>query len=144
MEMSGYPHYEKVSSNILAFFLDPSSPHGLGSLCLDALLEVAETRGPLSNVTVEREVRTESGKWIDIVICSDSHLVAIYREVKDRGPGTHILTGPVFVNGAMPGDVHAHASVQRNSRLVMPTNSRLVWVLTKPLKIRGILRWALL
>jgi acetamidase/formamidase len=30
---------------------------------------------------------------------------AIYREVKDRGPGTHILTGPVFVNGAMPGDV---------------------------------------
>jgi hypothetical protein len=29
----------------------------------------------------------------------------IYREVKDRGPGPHILTGPVFVNGAMPGDV---------------------------------------
>jgi transposase len=26
----------------------------------------------------------------------------------------------------------------------VPTNSRLVWVLTKPLKIRGILRWALL
>ena len=30
---------------------------------------------------------------------------AIYREVRDRGPGPHILTGPVFVNGAMPGDV---------------------------------------
>ena len=29
----------------------------------------------------------------------------IYREVKDRGPGPHILTGPIFVNGAMPGDV---------------------------------------
>ena len=29
----------------------------------------------------------------------------IYREVKDRGPGPHVLTGPVFVNGAMPGDV---------------------------------------
>jgi acetamidase/formamidase len=29
----------------------------------------------------------------------------IYREVKDRGPGAHILTGPIFVNGAMPGDV---------------------------------------
>src|SRR5580765_4183314 len=25
----------------------------------------------------------------------------IYREVKDRGPGAHILTGPIFVNGAM-------------------------------------------
>src|SRR5262249_55202731 len=30
---------------------------------------------------------------------------AIYREVKDRGPGPHILTGPVAVNGAQPGDV---------------------------------------
>jgi acetamidase/formamidase len=29
----------------------------------------------------------------------------IRRDVTDRGPGPHILTGPVFVNGAMPGDV---------------------------------------
>lgn len=29
----------------------------------------------------------------------------IYRDVKDRGPGQHILTGPILVNGAMPGDV---------------------------------------
>jgi acetamidase/formamidase len=29
----------------------------------------------------------------------------IRREVTDRGPGPHILTGPVYVNGAMPGDV---------------------------------------
>jgi len=30
---------------------------------------------------------------------------AIYREIKDRGPGPHVLTGPVYVNGAQPGDV---------------------------------------
>jgi acetamidase/formamidase len=29
----------------------------------------------------------------------------IQREVTDRGPGVPILTGPVYVNGAMPGDV---------------------------------------
>src|SRR5215831_5809083 len=29
----------------------------------------------------------------------------IYRTVKDRGPGPHVLTGPIYVNGAMPGDV---------------------------------------
>jgi acetamidase/formamidase len=29
----------------------------------------------------------------------------IYSEVKDRGPAGHILTGPIAVNGAMPGDV---------------------------------------
>src|SRR5712664_2952766 len=33
------------------------------------------------------------------------HTRTIRREVTDRGPGPHILTGPVFVNGAMPGDV---------------------------------------
>ena len=29
----------------------------------------------------------------------------IYRDVQDRGPGPHVLTGPIFVNGAAPGDV---------------------------------------
>jgi acetamidase/formamidase len=32
-------------------------------------------------------------------------LRAIYREVTDKGPGGHILTGPIFVEGAEPGDV---------------------------------------
>jgi acetamidase/formamidase len=31
-------------------------------------------------------------------------LRAIVDEVKDRGPGGHILTGPVYVEGAAPGD----------------------------------------
>jgi acetamidase/formamidase len=30
---------------------------------------------------------------------------AIYRDVKDRGPGGHILTGPIAIKGAQPGDV---------------------------------------
>jgi acetamidase/formamidase len=33
------------------------------------------------------------------------YVQAIRREVTDRGPGVHILTGPIYVNGAMPGDV---------------------------------------
>src|SRR5260370_33179134 len=28
----------------------------------------------------------------------------IVREVKEKGPGPHILTGPVFIEGAQPGD----------------------------------------
>jgi acetamidase/formamidase len=35
----------------------------------------------------------------------ETSLRKIVAEVKDRGPGGHILTGPVFVNGAAPGDV---------------------------------------
>ncbi|MDA2934634.1 acetamidase/formamidase family protein [Acidobacteria bacterium AH-259-D05] len=30
---------------------------------------------------------------------------AVYREVTDRGPGPHIMVGPVYINGAEPGDV---------------------------------------
>jgi acetamidase/formamidase len=33
------------------------------------------------------------------------YIRTIRREVTDRGPGPHILTGPVYVNGAIPGDV---------------------------------------
>lgn len=29
----------------------------------------------------------------------------IYRDVKDRGPAPHVLTGPIEIKGAMPGDV---------------------------------------
>ena len=29
----------------------------------------------------------------------------IFKEVKDRGPGGHVLTGPIVVEGAEPGDV---------------------------------------
>src|SRR5215472_9419788 len=29
----------------------------------------------------------------------------IFKEVKERGPGPHILTGPVYIEGAEPGDV---------------------------------------
>src|SRR5271170_3547495 len=32
-------------------------------------------------------------------------LRAIYRDVTDKGPGGHILTGPIYVDGAEPGDV---------------------------------------
>jgi acetamidase/formamidase len=35
----------------------------------------------------------------------EPELRAIYAEVKDKGPGGHILTGPIFVDGAEPGDV---------------------------------------
>src|ERR1700751_984577 len=34
-----------------------------------------------------------------------SYNTDIYREVKDRGPGGHILTGPVEIAEAEPGDV---------------------------------------
>jgi acetamidase/formamidase len=34
----------------------------------------------------------------------ESELKTIYAEVKDKGPGGHILTGPIYIDGAEPGD----------------------------------------
>src|SRR5947207_3170755 len=34
----------------------------------------------------------------------ESELKAIYAEVTDKGPGGHILTGPILIDGAEPGD----------------------------------------
>jgi acetamidase/formamidase len=35
----------------------------------------------------------------------EPELRAVYAQVKDKGPGGHLLTGPIFIEGAMPGDV---------------------------------------
>ena len=85
MEIGGYPHYENVCSNFLAFFFDPEGPHGLGSLFLEALAGSAGVEGVEGglggNVSVEREVFTGAGNRIDILIRSDSHAVLIENKI---------------------------------------------------------------
>ena len=84
MEIAGYPHYENVCSNILAFFMDPQKPHGLGTLMLDALANVGniadENEGFGSNVSIDREVNTDKGR-IDILITSDDHAILIENKI---------------------------------------------------------------
>ena len=52
-------------------------------------------------ITNSPERLTQSGLKPDEV---QPQLKAIYAEVKDKGPGGHILTGPIFIEGAEPGD----------------------------------------
>ena len=83
IEIGGNPHYENVCSNILAFFLDPDKPHGLGTLFLEALAEagqIVDKEGLMDGV-VEREVVTEARKRIDILVLSDSHAVLIENKI---------------------------------------------------------------
>ncbi|MDT5190906.1 MAG: hypothetical protein QOI28_3157, partial [Mycobacterium sp.] len=35
----------------------------------------------------------------------DAGITAVFDQVTDRGPGPHLLTGPIAVEGARPGDV---------------------------------------
>jgi PD-(D/E)XK nuclease superfamily len=85
MEVAGYPHYENVCSNMLAFFFDPNNPHGFGSLLLGALAEAGSiesiTDGAYANVSVERELTTDAGNRIDILIESDTLLIGIENKI---------------------------------------------------------------
>ena len=85
MEIAGYPHYENVCSNILAFFMDPQESHGLGTLVLDALVSAggidASESSISSSVSVDREVTTQAGNRIDLLITSDDYAVLIENKI---------------------------------------------------------------
>ncbi len=85
MEIAGYPHYENVCSNILAFFMDPEESHGLGTLVLDALASVgniaAADEGLGGTVSVQREVITDEGNRIDLLIESDNRVALIENKI---------------------------------------------------------------
>ena len=69
-DIAGFPHYENVSSNIYAYFLDPNQNHGLGTLFLDSLQELAGTSFDLMAPVIKREHLTKKGGRIDIAILS--------------------------------------------------------------------------
>jgi hypothetical protein len=85
MEVAGYPHYENVCSNILAFYFDPSNPHGFGNLLLDTFAEAGSidgiAEGAYANIAVERESTTNAGNRIDILIESDTLLIVIENKI---------------------------------------------------------------
>lgn len=83
MEVAGYPHYENVASNILAFFFQPSEEHGLGDLLITSLAWVVqelEVECP-SDVMVHREYGTSAGGRLDLLIVSDSLVIGIENKI---------------------------------------------------------------
>lgn len=85
MEISGYPHFENVCSNILRFFLDTSEQHGFHNLLLKSLLEgIGENElstHVIKTTAVYREEVTISGKRIDIVIECDDLVIVIENKI---------------------------------------------------------------
>jgi hypothetical protein len=72
-----FPHYENVMSNVYQFFFSTENPHGLGSLCIDALFDTigeakkrkgqAWERPTLQHTRVKRELATANGR-LDLLI----------------------------------------------------------------------------
>lgn len=83
MDVSGYPHYENVCSNILKFFFDPAAEHGLGDLLVVAFLKMAGVQEVPStdNLRVFTRQGTYGGNTIDIVIDCEAFTIGIENKV---------------------------------------------------------------
>jgi hypothetical protein len=80
---------ENYNSNVLAYFFNPEVGHGLGTLWIDALLELAQAQGKAQNtadwnfdeVHIRREKSTKDGKRIDLVISGDNWAIIIENKI---------------------------------------------------------------
>jgi acetamidase/formamidase len=57
----------------------------------------------------------------------DEGVKAVYNEVTDRGPGVHIMTGPIHVKGAEPGDTLMVRILKTQPRLPYGSNIAAHW-----------------
>jgi acetamidase/formamidase len=57
----------------------------------------------------------------------DPRIAEVFDVVTDRGPGPHLLTGPIAVEGARPGDVLQVDSLEANPRLPYGSNLAAHW-----------------
>jgi PD-(D/E)XK nuclease superfamily len=83
-EVAGFPHYENVVSNILAFYFDPRRDHGMGSLLLDSLFALLGENKieRIKEVQIpDREFPTIAGGRIDLLIKTSSHVVGIENKI---------------------------------------------------------------
>lgn len=78
LEIIGISHLESISSKLLGFFFDTEENHGLNDLCIQALYSCLGKKldEAVRTSSVEREVATEEGSRIDIIIdCYDDLIV---------------------------------------------------------------------
>ncbi|MBL0176257.1 MAG: PD-(D/E)XK nuclease family protein [Ignavibacteria bacterium] len=100
MQIAGYPHLENVASNILQFYFDPKQPHGLQGLFIETLFKLLTVKsveatqrdarketlsgGQLieyEQVEVHREVATTEDKRIDLLIVTETFVIAIENKI---------------------------------------------------------------
>ena len=110
MEIAGCEHKENACSDILAFFLDPARPHGLGTLFLDALARtggIQNQEAIAGNVKVDREELTEDGNRIDLLIQSNSDAILIENKIF-AGVGNPLGDYAKYLDCLKPTGRHKH------------------------------------
>jgi hypothetical protein len=82
--IGGRGYYENATSDVLAFFLDPSREHGFKTAILESLLSAAGINGsdfePLNRP--EREYPSSGGNRIDILVEGKNHVLVIENKIR--------------------------------------------------------------
>ena len=88
-EVAGFPHFENVMSNILAFFFDTEGEHEFGDWWLKSLLHVYNSKS-IDNyvnedgnkvVNILREYSGNSSKRIDLLVECEDFLIVIENKI---------------------------------------------------------------
>lgn len=82
-DVAGFPHYENVCSNLLAFYLHPEKEHGLRDLLLASLMDVAGIQSGRAGAvrSIQREVPTQAGGRLDLMIETDGLVIGIENKI---------------------------------------------------------------
>ena len=89
MEISGFPHYENVCSNILSFYFNSQEEHGLENKVIIAFINALEKKKEvklrdinLDTFKIFREYTTLKGNRIDIVLQNEDIVIGIENKIK--------------------------------------------------------------
>lgn len=85
LEISGYPHFENVCSNILKFYLQPNNEHGLKDLVLNSLIHLTGKEFIIDydfeRVKVQREIQTLDKNRLDLLIITKKYVIGIENKI---------------------------------------------------------------
>jgi acetamidase/formamidase len=87
---------------------------------LDPVLTV-----PSGSVVSVQAITHHAGDAPDLLM--DHSITELFEQVKDRGPGPHILTGPIALEGARPGDVLEVRVLSLEPRFYFGSNLAAHW-----------------
>jgi len=113
MEVAGYPHYENVCSNILAFYFDPAAEHGLKDFLIRALMVCLgiEWESSIQRADVGREVYSEQRGRLDILIEAEGLVVGIENKIwaglgNDLHDYRDLISSRAVVKRILPDSIH--------------------------------------
>lgn len=86
LEISGYPHFENVSSNILKFYFHSEAEHNLKDLFLKSLLALIDEKLIVEGdfyecLDVETERVTSKGNRLDLLIETENFIIGIENKI---------------------------------------------------------------